>query len=396
LRDSHFSIDISPLCNVPKNARLFFGREPAQIVRGEAISYSVWHDWHFCSDTWQCSFLVIRFVKTLATHVSDHSFYTLTMPRRFKRAKRSRRFGRRSAYKKRRNGGKTIIKGSRYGNGFARPVKLSIPRAGFPAIMHTTLRFCGEFVLNPAEGVPGSLDTLSYKVLSTNSLVAPHVASYSTSSYFAHDTEPTSPCYMGHEDYSKIYSNYRVSGTSLRLTAQPEFIDSTIGGMPPVPTYVTCQVANEVPGSEAGGTSHDALTCMRDFDSMRAAGRRYLKIDPNTKGVSGAGIGGTRRVGRLSRQAASLAWSSKYVKKTTNPEEVQATVQNRPKFQQYYVISCIPARNPLADPSRKNPIPVRIQYTLEAKVVYWRQRGFVCMPVLENITLPQPDDTDPL
>ena len=331
------------------------------------------------------------------THVSDHSFFNTTMPRRYRRSKRPRKYGRRSFAKKRaikRSNSRTKKYSSSYG--LSRPLRLKLPRAGFPSLMRTKLRFCTTVILDPGPGTPDTQQTFSYRAYSTNSLVAPLVGSYINENFVPFAPLTTSKCYMGHDDYSRVYSNYRVTGTSISVSCQSDYRIRALGQAPGVPSYVSLRTSNELPGHDMTSIPcQQALVGMTSMNSMRAAGTRFIKIDPDSIGVPGPGVDGVRRQGRTSRQVVGTSWSSKMVKKYS-AEDTQAMSKFRPKAMQYFILSAQSSRNQVGDTASKDPVPVRCFVTIEANVTYWRQKGFPIQPTLANITEGNPDEILPV
>lgn len=299
------------------------------------------------------------------------------MPKRFRRSRKT--------FRKRRTRKKIVKRsGKKYGSGYPRPLHLRLRPAGFPSMQTVRLRFCTSGILDPRPAIPGGTASLSYLAYSTNSLVAPPVAHFGSNTYSTIPLDATSVCFMHHDEYSKVYSNYRVTHSKINITCSPEFVDRNllpVGTPEAVPTYVTLQNSNTLPGSAAIGPQAEAADAMSKIHSMRSDGKRFIKINPWVT-QTGSNV---RSSGRQSRIGASTAWSSKWFKHGTNPEETQAHVNNRPTMQQYFIVSAIPG----ASGQNRDPCPVRVEITIEARVTYWRKRQFNLLPVLEDISNPQ-------
>ena len=312
------------------------------------------------------------------------------MPKSYRRKRtsgRRRRTRKKSRASKRRPFGHT--RGKKYGSGFPAPLQLRMRPGGFPPLQTTRLRYCTSFVLNPDASLPGTTTQLSYKAFSTNALCAPHVATFGANTFAYHDLHLHDEAYMHHDDYSAVYSNYRVTGTRCTISVAPEFHDRNhpgVPGDPAVPTYVTLQNSNSLPGGVVGdSTSIDALRGMAKINDMRCDGKRFIKVQPWLL-QSGSDV---RSSGRQSRTYATTAWSSKWFKHGTDPEFTQSFCQQRPVEQQYFIITAIGGENA----ESTNPIPVRVQLTLEARVTYWRKRSFNHIPLVDDVTPPQVEST---
>ena len=317
------------------------------------------------------------------------------MPKTFRRRSSLRR-RRRPVHARRRRVKKKISRAKKYSGALKVPTHLSLRQGGFPPLLRTKLRFSRTYVLDPRAGVAGTIATLNYLAFSTNSLVNPLVAEYAASTYTAFIEDANLPCFMHHDDISQVYSDYRVNSSKITCAFAPRYYKRLVGQDLGSPTYVTLQVAHELPGSDAGSApSQAALRSLADVDSCRAAGRRYLKIDPHSQGVPNPDTGFMfKRDGNQARQFASQGWSSKYLK-NSNAECKAASVKNRPLDQNFYIISAVPQH--FTDPSAPgtavvDPTPVNVTVTIECNVTYWRYRQFPLQPNLADVEEPQPQD----
>lgn len=314
------------------------------------------------------------------------------MPRFSRRRRTLKR--RRPRLSRRRRTKKKFVRKKKYNEALKVPVHLSLKSGGFPPLLNTKLRFSRTYLMDPRAGEPGTIATLEYLAFSTNSLVNPLVAKYSASSYAEFILDPALPCYMHHDDLSQVYSNYRVNSSACTCAFTPRFHKRVSGQLTGRPTYVTLKVTNELPGSTISPQSNEALQAMCDINSMRAAGSRFLKIDPDSVGVHNNDQDGFKRSGRFGRQWAKQAWSSRWMNKS-DKSDLTAVVTRRPEDQQFYVIAAMP--QVFTDPgfpgaAQIDPVPIAVTITLEANVTYWRYRNFPRQCALQDVEDPQPSD----
>ena len=305
------------------------------------------------------------------------------MPKSYRRKRtsgRRRRTRKKSRASKRRPFAHS--RGKKYGAGFPAPVQLRLRAGGFPPLAKTRLRYCYSVTLDPRNAAATSKEQLVYHAVSTNSLVAPQVAEWKDAGFVVLAPSQESECYMHHDDYSQVYSNYRVTGSKITIAVAPEFTNRGVGphGAVTVPTYVTLQNSNCLPGAQLGTTNDEMLDGMASVNCMKSDGKRFIKIQPWVMNA-GADVASS---GKQSRTYATTAWSSKWIKHGTDPEFTQAPVDERPNYQQYFIISaCGGEREGTQDPA-----PVRVQVTLEATVTYWRKRVFNQIPLVNQVRRP--------
>lgn len=332
------------------------------------------------------------------------------MPKRIRRSKRP------SRRKFRRKGRKlTIKRGRRFSAKIPRPIKLKEPSVGFAPTCNTVLRYTETVIIDPkANEIPASGPFgAAGMVYASNSLVAPNLQF----------TPPvaTSLCFAGLEDYSRVYSNYRVNSSRIRCRVFPHL--QTVSGdtsehMFDCPSYFTLYRTNELPGQ-----LQDAP--IQSLDDMRAKGHRFIKIDPSVINVTehtgypqvdpGLGIladpptplnwpteqeqatfvGHNYGVikGRPGGQTCSTGWSVRYCSKDVDNSQKQAFVNKRPEWLGgYQLLSLAPyieagsSYEPLPTAQSRDPCPIEVQITIEAKVSFWRKRMYEKRPRLSGIT----------
>lgn len=314
------------------------------------------------------------------------------MPRRWKRPyrrNRRRNYGRRKRPRQAvtRRGGYT--RGGKFNKlRITKPIKLKLPFAGFPNIVHTKLRLSFDTIMDPSANPDPTLAGASLLNIRTNGLVAP----------MRTDVLPTgsSQCYLHLDDYARMYSNYRVQSSRIVCRVLPYLTqkDST----PPVlcETYFTILVNNQ--GLNTHGTPYpgnvEAAKTVNDIDSMRAAGHRFLKVDPRVMYTGPSAIG--FRQGNPNSQYATRSWSQKYIAKDVNDEDQVCLCNTNPKYTGYFTLVALQPSNPIEGQTR-DPCPINIQITLEANVTFWRRKSLQAQPTWDEINAILPTHApDPL
>lgn len=331
------------------------------------------------------------------------------MPKRFRRSKR--RYNRRSRRKYGAAKKYTIRKGRKYTAKIPRPIKLKTPSLGFAAICNTTLRYTETIILdprrnpNPEDGPFGGAGLM----YAANSLVAPNLQDNAGVPHVG------SLCFSGLEDYSRVYSNYRVNASRIRCRVFPHLkynnLDHDVSAhLFDQSAYFTLFRTNEI-----ASAAQDAP--IQSIDDMRAKGHRFIKVDPSVVNVVEAyGLNNTVNPpthlatgqtfgvvqGKAGGGSASTNWSSKFCKKDVDNSEKQAFVNERPLWLGgYQLLSLGPyithtggAAAPV--PQLTDPCAVEVQVTIEADVTFWRKRMFEKRPRLDDIISATPViDPDP-
>ena len=307
------------------------------------------------------------------------------MPKSYRRKRtsgRRRRTRKKSRTSKKRSFGHS--RGKKYGSGFPSPIQLRMRPGGFPSLQKTKLRYCTAFDMDPKSSIPGTTSQLAYIAFSTNSVVAPIVGAWNNAVWVPRPITNSTECYMHHEDYSQVYNNYRVTSSRITISASPALVDRGFGPHgKTVPCYVTLQNAHSLPGADGTAISMDQLGGMSHINSMKADGKRFIKVDP---WVLNAGSD-VPTSGQRARKFATTAWSSKWFKIGTNPEQTQAQVIDRPEDQQYFIITALGGSR--TNPAETtDPCTVRIEVTVECSVTYWRKRQFNHIPTVGDVRTP--------